>query len=1045
MGINYPSSYFDRFDPTKGYKKLLFLSGNGLQAAELNEIQDVIQGELKRLGNYLVANGTITAGGAVTSIDQTNKIVNLTLAQIYADGNSVDIPAAALTILGTGTEVIGVAIDSSLVTQLDDTAITEPDPQSPNFGQVGAYRLKMNGVWKLSTQVTTDESFFPVYTLNNGALVSSSTSTSTTGTQGLIASALAAYDFSVHGSYVIVGMGVSYNSTNGAGNILMNVAAGRCRVMGNENVYPLESTVTLDPMTDVGTVTGEPYVYSGAGTYTLRYSPIQSIQRVVGVKQVTQTVTRGGTAGGADLLANTPVLTIIAVNQGGAWNGSAFTGGTTYVKGTDYQQLGDQVDWSLAGAEPSPGSSYTAVYQYNAVFVPTFTTTGVTLDGSLVSGTQFTVDYSYYLSRIDLISVDQSGNFVVSKGVPALPQFIQQPQTPNGMLRIGAATLTYNQTPVIDSTRTQVVTYDQLATMQSQISDLQYNVAQLSLASVAQANDPTTTKRGIIVDSLVNTNLEDAGFSQTAVVTGSTLELPSNFTQFVNCVSTGIMQPVTTSTVVQQQIRHTASERINPYAGSTAVSSATITLAPASIDCNSWWWWFHGSFLPENASTTAILAGFNAGETINVYYRGALVASGTANSLGKANIVVPIAAGVQIGSYLINAVGVTSGVNATANLTIFNDDVLGITYGWDYVGGALPLGYDPVAQTFQLTQGTDISAVSVWLDEVPTTQLQVKIVGTIAGIPNSANLLGFGSLQPSQCVLGWNQVPLVYPVHLDGGVQGVAGSASGNWYALVVTTAGLAGKVGTAIMGQYDTLSSTYVTTQPATGVFFQSANENTWSAVQNEDLMYKLWAPSYAVTPTTLSLSTITVTNATDWNVSANMSVPAGCSVSMFLQDSLGNQYPMNINAPTYTTPLSGTLTLYATLKNTGASASVSPKVYAGVGLYAGAIVSPGQYVQRQFSIPNGSTTPATVKVFVDCYLPSGASLTVQYQTDNTNPGTWAGLTLQTSTPIGNGWYTNEYLVASVALNASRLRLTLATTNAQQRPLVQNIRTLLV
>lgn len=1043
--LNYPSTYYDRFDKTKGYKKLLFLSGNGLQAAELNEIQDVIEGELKRLGNYLVANGTITAGGSVTSIDLTNKVINLTVAQMYADGFSVDVPAASLTIQASGTEVVGVATDTTIVTQLDDTSITEPDQNSPNFGQTGALRLKMVGVWKLSTQVTTDETFFPVYTLNNGALVSSSTSTSTTGTQGLIASALAAYDYSVHGSYVIIGMGVSYNSTNGSGHILMNVAAGRCRVLGNENVFPLESTVTLDPMTDVGTVTGEPYVYSGAGTYTLRYSPIQSIQRVVGVKQVTQTVTRGGTAGGADLLANTPVLTIIAVNQGGTWNGSAFTSGTTYVKGTDYQQLGDQVDWSLAGAEPSPGSSYTAVYQYNAVFVPSFTTTGVTLDGSLVSGTQFTVDYSYYLSRKDLISVDQSGNFVVSKGVPALPQFVQTPQTPNGMLRIGVASLTYGQTPTIDSTRTQVVTYDQLATMQSQISDLQYNVAQLSLTSVAQANDPTTTKRGIIVDSLVNTNLEDAGFTQTAVVSNATLELPSNFTQFVNCIDTGITQPWNTAVVVQQQIRHTGSEKINPYAGATAISSAAITLAPASINCSSWWWWFHGSFLPENASTTAVLSGFNANETINVYYRGALVASGTADSTGKANIVVPIAAGVQIGSYLVNAVGVTSGVNATANLTIFNNDVYGVTYGWDYVGGAVPIGYDPVAQTFQLTQGTDINAVSIWLDELPVTQLQVKIVGTIAGIPNSSNLLGFGSLQPNQCVLGWNTVYLVYPIHLDGGVQGVSGSASGNWYAMIVTTSGYLGRVGTAVMGGYDTLSSTYVTSQPATGVFFQSANENTWSAVQNEDLMYKLWSPQYNTTPTTVSISNITVTNATDWNVSANMSVPAGCSVAMYLQDSLGNQYPMNINAPTYTTPLSGTLTLYATLKNAGATGNVSPKVYAGIGLYAGSCVSPGKYVQRQFSIPNGATTPATIKVFVDCYLPSGASLTVEYQTDNTNPGTWAGITLNSSTAIGNGWYTNQYLVSSVALNATRLRLTLATTNAQQRPLVQNIRTLLV
>jgi hypothetical protein len=37
-------------------------------------------------------------------------------------------------------------------------------------------------------------------------------------------------------------------------------------------------------------------------------------------------------------------------------------GGTVYVKNVDYKLTAGQVDWSPAGAEPAPGSSYEVVF-----------------------------------------------------------------------------------------------------------------------------------------------------------------------------------------------------------------------------------------------------------------------------------------------------------------------------------------------------------------------------------------------------------------------------------------------------------------------------------------------------------------------------------------------------------------------------------------------------------------------------------------------------------------------------------------------------------
>ena len=44
-------NYYNRFDPSKNYDKSLFLSGRGLQSAELNEIQDYAWYKIKGIGD----------------------------------------------------------------------------------------------------------------------------------------------------------------------------------------------------------------------------------------------------------------------------------------------------------------------------------------------------------------------------------------------------------------------------------------------------------------------------------------------------------------------------------------------------------------------------------------------------------------------------------------------------------------------------------------------------------------------------------------------------------------------------------------------------------------------------------------------------------------------------------------------------------------------------------------------------------------------------------------------------------------------------------
>lgn len=73
-----------------------------------------------------------------------------------------------------------------------------------------------------------------------------------------------------------------------------------------------------------------------------------------GRAETTETVTKGASEG-ADALTSTPVMHIVSVVQGA----------TTYVKGTDYDQDDNDVDWLAGCDEPVTGTAYDVNYYYN--------------------------------------------------------------------------------------------------------------------------------------------------------------------------------------------------------------------------------------------------------------------------------------------------------------------------------------------------------------------------------------------------------------------------------------------------------------------------------------------------------------------------------------------------------------------------------------------------------------------------------------------------------------------------------------------------------
>lgn len=1018
------TDYFNNFSAAKGYRKLAFIAGRPLQSAELNEQQDVILDLLSKVGKYLVSNGTIMSGGEVTQLSSSSISINTAVVQIEGVPTVID---AGIVALPAGTSIVGAAIKETLITGLQDADLLEPDTQSPHYQGSGADRVKVSGTWKMSTAVASDETFFPILTITDGVIVASQASTDNTSS---INKAISLYDKGVHGSYIVNGLNVAYGSTGGDGTINLSMSSGTARIAGNQATFSTESIIALDPVSDVRQVLSEPIVFAtGTTSYALRNTPVKDILSISATKTVTSTVTRGSSAGGVDTLPYTPVLSITSVVQGA----------TTYVAGVDFKQTGDSVDWSLTGAEPSPGSTYTVVYKYIASFSATTDGTNVIIGSTdaamLVNSSTMYIDYEFYLTRIDRIMVDTNGAIKIKKGAPNTTSLAQEPATPaGGYLSIAVATLNYGAAAVIDQSETVfMVPFSTMKTMNDRLTNAEYNIAQLSLKDTANATDPVTTKRGVIVDSLGNENMRDSGVTQNAVIISSTLQIPPLLSQMTRDSSSAHMLDFTSSEFITQVLR-TKSQKINPYAGTGSSVQADIILAPSVLYGNTWWPWWHGTFMPRTSTVTVNLARFNSGEVIDVYYRGAIVGQCTANSSGVASYTLSVPVNTTYGTYEVKAVGRISGAVCRANLTCQLNQSSGTgDFSINYWGGEVPYGSDPIAQTFTMTQTADVSAISVVLTELPTNTLYVKIVPVVVGIPDTSTILALGSIAASACSLGWQRVNLKMPVTLQGNTD----------YAIIVATANYQGAVATARVTEYDSVNRVWVTSQANTGVLLTSSNEKTWTAIQDEDLTFKIHTATYSLSKT---VHLLTMSNAvdqtTELQLSTQLDLPVGTSASFYVMVG-STKYPLNINAVTDVAPIpnaSGNLELYVDLAST--SSGITPKLLQGVELYSGVADTPATYQQRVFNIVNGSTTASTIRVILDQYCPSGATITPYYEKADT---TFQSIAQKSSTALGNGWYTVTYEVTGILLNSTAIKLALATTSYAAKPLVKNIRTLVI
>lgn len=335
---------------------------------------------------------------------------------------------------------------------------------------------------------------------------------------------------------------------------------------------------------------------------------------------------------------------------------------------------------------------------------------------------------------------------------------------------------------------------------------------------------------------------------------------------------------------------------------------------------------------------------------------------------------------------------------------------------------------DPLAQTFTMAASRQLAGVDLWFTRVGTSQVRVQIRETELGMPNQI-VLAEAILMPDDLPVDGTPARFRFDPILG---------ELGREYAIVVLTDDADHEVRIAEVGKWDE-DRGWVTSQPyQVGVLLSSSNAVTWTPHQNSDLTFRLYAAEFTHHQREVDLGTYSVQDATDFILLAAVHrTSSQADIRFRLTDQVNNRsYEVQDNQVlTLPDKLTGNVQVTAILSGED---NFSPVLFPGAQLAKGTIHTSADYVSREIPCESGDKLTITF----DALVPGDARIKVQVQESQANADkeNWPEISYETAEPLGDGWMEFRYTRASLAANATRIRLVLE-GNAQNRPRVRNLR----
>ena len=352
-----PKDYYNHFDTNKHYQQILYRDGYVLQGAELNEQQSAFLHRLRRVADALFKDGDVIRDAQLV-VDSATGEVKAQAGLVYIAGLVRDVLAATFLVGTEGTVVIGVRLAEKVISELDDATLYNPAIGSRGEGEPGAWRLQVTASWGHDADGGTGK-FYPVYIVDDDILRPKEAPPSLDA----FTQSLATYDrdSTAGGTYIVSGLTVRQAADVG-GLQVYTVSEGRARVNGYGIDIATSRRLTYAAVPDLRMLDTEVYLADSTGNQriSVAHPPSHAVQSLRITVRKTANIVHGAYIGAADALPDTSVVNIVSVTQGD----------TTYTVSTDYRRVGDTVDWSPSGAEPSPGSTYVVEYDCITAVTP---------------------------------------------------------------------------------------------------------------------------------------------------------------------------------------------------------------------------------------------------------------------------------------------------------------------------------------------------------------------------------------------------------------------------------------------------------------------------------------------------------------------------------------------------------------------------------------------------------------------------------------------------------------------------------------------------